>query len=70
MKKLGEYFYHVTCLILLNFVEIREGRMILRGALTHENITRMIIENELVHEECGYCRKVGGGTELGSCGVR
>lgn len=45
MKRFGDHFYHMTCLVLFNMVEIRNGKMELKGSLTHSNIAKMVIEN-------------------------
>ena len=59
MKRFEDHFYHVTCLVLFNMVEIRDGKMELEGNLKHRNIMKMVMENEIKNECCEVCVKSG-----------
>lgn len=45
MKKIDGHFYHVTCLVLNNFVEVREKKLRLKKGVDFEYITRKVIES-------------------------
>lgn len=45
MKKLDGHFYHVTCLVLNNLVEIRDRQLCLKKGVDFESITRKVVES-------------------------
>lgn len=55
MKKIDGHFYHVTCLVLNNFVEMRDRELKLKKGIDFEYITKKVVESELRQGCCEYC---------------
>lgn len=60
MKKLDEHYYHVTCLVLFNFVEFRNLQMKLRKDVTFKTILNIVIKSELKSYSCEFCYAING----------